>query len=140
MLTEAGRTRFLDHRGEGVPIICDKSEKLSKRSVAYRLLGVAELLLTIYAAPVDSKEWLASIGKDLSKHGSDSDSSLTESDSLPNQILSLIKSNPKITQLGIAQKLGKTRTAIAYWIKKMPNVRHVGSDRRGHWEIREGIG
>ena len=139
VLTEAGRTRFLDRRGEGVPIICDKSEKLSRRSVEYRLLGETELLLTIYAAPVDSKEWLTSIGKDLSKHGSASDSSLTESDSLQNQILSLIKSNPKITQLGIAQKLGKTRTAIAYWIKKMPNVRHVGSDRRGHWEIIQGI-
>ena len=103
-------------------------------------VGETELLLTIYAAPVDSKEWLTSIGKDLSKHGSASDSSLTENDSLQNQILSIIKSNPKITQLGIAQKLGKTRTAIAYWIKKMPNVCHVGSDRCGHWEIGEGIG
>jgi predicted HTH transcriptional regulator len=41
---------LMDKRGEGVPIIITKSEKLSGRKPEYRLLDDSELMLTIFAA------------------------------------------------------------------------------------------
>ena len=44
------RTTLMDRRGEGVRVILDNSERLSGKTPTYRMLGDAELLLTIYAA------------------------------------------------------------------------------------------
>lgn len=44
------RTHIMDRRGEGVPVILDRSEVLSGRVPEYRLIDQSELLLTIYAA------------------------------------------------------------------------------------------
>jgi len=44
-----GRDFYLERRGEGVPIIVEKSEALSGRKPQYQLIDNAELLLTIYA-------------------------------------------------------------------------------------------
>ena len=44
------RRTLMEKRGEGVPIILDHSERLSGRTPEYRLIGDAELLLTIHAA------------------------------------------------------------------------------------------
>ncbi len=45
-----GRQALIERRGEGVPKILRASEALSLRCPEYRLVGEAELLLTIYAA------------------------------------------------------------------------------------------
>ena len=44
------RRTMMDKRGEGVPLILDNSRRLSGRDPEYRLIGDAELLLTIHAA------------------------------------------------------------------------------------------
>jgi ATP-dependent DNA helicase RecG len=44
------RSFLMDKRGEGVPIILSKSERLSGRLPQYRLLDDAELMLTIFSA------------------------------------------------------------------------------------------
>jgi ATP-dependent DNA helicase RecG len=44
------RTNMMDKRGEGVPIILERSIALSGRSPEYRVIDDAELLLIIYAA------------------------------------------------------------------------------------------
>jgi len=44
------RTHMMDKRGEGVPIILERSLALSGRSPEYRVIDEAELLLVIYAA------------------------------------------------------------------------------------------
>jgi len=44
---------MMDKRGEGVPIILERSAKLSGRTPEYRLLDNTELLLTIWAAKQD---------------------------------------------------------------------------------------
>ena len=49
---ETPRRTMMDRRGEGVPLILDNSIRLSGREPEYRLIGDAELLLTIYA-PAD---------------------------------------------------------------------------------------
>ena len=43
------RTHIMEKRGEGVPTILSRSEKLSGRRPEYRLIDESELLLTIYA-------------------------------------------------------------------------------------------
>jgi len=44
------RRTLMDRRGEGVPVILDRSLGLSGREPEYRQIGDAELVLTIYAA------------------------------------------------------------------------------------------
>ena len=44
------RRTMMDKRGEGVSLILDNSRRLSGREPEYRLIGDAELLLTIHAA------------------------------------------------------------------------------------------
>lgn len=44
------RTTMMDKRGEGVPIILDRSEQLSGKKPLYSLIDQSELLLTIYAS------------------------------------------------------------------------------------------
>ena len=44
---------MMDRRGNGVPVILAKSEKLSHKRPVYDMLGDAELRLTIYAAEPD---------------------------------------------------------------------------------------
>ena len=44
------RSNLLERRGEGVPIILDRSEELSGSSPVYRMIDDAELLLTMFAA------------------------------------------------------------------------------------------
>jgi predicted HTH transcriptional regulator len=53
-LLETGRTAMMDRRGEGVPVILERSLALSGRVPEYRLLDGEELVLVVYAAgPVD---------------------------------------------------------------------------------------
>lgn len=49
------RTRIIDRRGEGVPIIMSVTGNLSGLVPSYRLLDDSELLLTIPAAPIDDR-------------------------------------------------------------------------------------
>ena len=50
---ETPRSFVMDRRGNGVPVILEKSEKLSGKRPVYDMLGEAELRLTIYAAEPD---------------------------------------------------------------------------------------
>ena len=47
---ETERRTLMDRRGEGVPLILDRSERLSGRRPEYRLIDDQELWLTIFAA------------------------------------------------------------------------------------------
>ena len=46
----AARSRIMDKRGEGVPVILERSQALSGKAPEYRVIDDSELLLTIYAA------------------------------------------------------------------------------------------
>jgi len=45
----ASRTSIMDKRGEGVPVIINRSRSLSGREPVYRMVDDSELLLTIFA-------------------------------------------------------------------------------------------
>ncbi|MBE0508539.1 MAG: putative DNA binding domain-containing protein, partial [Marinospirillum sp.] len=51
---EAGRQALIERRGEGVPLIINRSKALSGREPEYRMVDDSELLLTIYAADKNS--------------------------------------------------------------------------------------
>jgi len=53
---DTDRGTMMDRRGEGVPIILNNSLELSGREPEYRLIGDAELLLTIYAAQDEEED------------------------------------------------------------------------------------
>ena len=48
------RTYIMDKRGEGVPLILERSRKLSGRTPTYRVIDDSELLLVIYSATENS--------------------------------------------------------------------------------------
>lgn len=50
------RTHIMDKRGEGVPIILERSEALSGKRPQYRLTDESELMLTIYAARTEGAQ------------------------------------------------------------------------------------
>ena len=50
------RATLMDRRGDGVRVILDNSERLSGKTPTYRMIGDAELLLTIYAAAPEVTE------------------------------------------------------------------------------------
>ena len=47
---ETTRRKLMDRRGEGVPLIIERSTKISGREPVYEMLGKSELRLTIFAA------------------------------------------------------------------------------------------
>lgn len=53
---ETTRSTLMDRRGEGVPLILNRSERLSGRRPVYELPDQSELKLTIFAAAVTSGE------------------------------------------------------------------------------------
>ena len=50
----SSRSALMDRRGEGVPLILDRSEEISGRRPLYQTVDGAELLLTIYGAAQDA--------------------------------------------------------------------------------------
>ena len=61
------RSRMMDKRGEGVPLILSRSEQLSGRRPLYRLLDETEVQLTIYALAPDAGAPGAAAGEDFPK-------------------------------------------------------------------------
>ena len=47
---DVGRSCYMEKRGEGVPIILERSQRLSGKKPMYRLIDDSELLLTIFSA------------------------------------------------------------------------------------------
>ncbi len=52
-------------------------------------------------------------------------------------ILSMIRKNNKISKKVMAEALGISEKTIEREMKKMPNVKYIGSGYSGHWEIIE---
>jgi predicted HTH transcriptional regulator len=55
-LGDLGRTKLMERRGDGVNIIFDEAERLGAPRPIYRLLDDAELMLTIFAAPIPNQD------------------------------------------------------------------------------------
>ena len=131
-LTDVMRSRIMDRRGEGVPIIYSETRKLAGKSPVYRLLDDSELMLTIFSAPIDDRAALKEIANGLSRETS---SWLTDGLQIES-IKKLLRANPRMTQVQLAQNLGLSRTSVANWIRKAGgSIRRVGSPNGGRWEV-----
>ncbi len=131
-LTNVLRTRMMDRRGEGVPVIYMATQKLAGKSPVYKLFGDSELMLTIFSAPIDDRDSLEAIVKDLSTPSKDR---LTNGLQIE-RIRELLRKNPQMTQAQLAKALGLSRTSVANWIRKAGGtIRHAGSPNNGHWEV-----
>ncbi len=132
---DVDRSRIMDRRGEGVPVIVSASERQSGSRPKYRLSGDAELKLTIFAAPVDNRIALEKIAENLSRRTKTSLQTLTNGDAIV-RLKSLIAANPRITQAEMAKSCGVSRTTINNWIRKSGGaIRRVGFDNGGYWEV-----
>ena len=135
--TDIVRSRIMDRRGEGVPVIFSASGKLSGKCPKYELLGDSELKLTIFAAPADDPKALDKIAANLSSRDLHSVNEFTDLPTL-DKIKALIRANPRTTQGEMAKACGLSRTSIANWIKKSRgSIRRVGFDNGGFWQVEE---
>ena len=135
--TDIVRSRIMDRRGEGVPVILSASSKLSGKRPKYELLGDSELKLTIFAAPADDKAALKNIATGLSTGTLQTVQTFTDMETL-GKIKELIRANPRITQNEMSKACGISRTSIANWIKKSKGtIRRVGFDNGGFWQVIE---
>ena len=135
--TDIVRSRIMDRRGEGVPVILSASSKLSGKRPKYELLGDSELKLTIFAAPADDKAALKKIATGLSTGTLQTVQTFTDMETL-GKIKELIRANPRITQNEMSKACGISRTSIANWIKKSKGtIRRVGFDNGGFWQVIE---
>ena len=57
--------------------------------------------------------------------------------SLEGRISALIKANPKISKIKMAEKLNVSKATIERTIKASKKIKRVGPDKGGHWEIIE---
>ena len=131
-LTDVMRSRIMDRRGEGVPVIYSATRKLAGKSPIYRLLDDSELMLTIFSAPIDDRAALKEIANGLSRETS---GWLTDGLQIES-IKKLLRANPKMTQVQLAQNLGLSRTSVANWIRKAGgSIRRVGSPNGGRWKV-----
>lgn len=58
-------------------------------------------------------------------------------DALKNKVVDLIKNNPTITIINSAKAVNDSKSTIERIIKSSENIKHIGSTKGGHWEIRE---
>ena len=131
---DVDRSRIMDRRGEGVPVIVSASRLQSGISPEYRLSGDAELKLTIFSAPVGNRKALAEIAASLS---SGKQRGLQIPAEGIERLKALIDANPRITQTEMAKACGVSRTTINNWIRKSNGaIRRVGFDNGGYWEAR----
>ncbi|MBQ6926410.1 MAG: putative DNA binding domain-containing protein [Kiritimatiellae bacterium] len=130
---DVDRSRIMDRRGEGVPVIVSASERQSGIIPKYRLSGEAELKLTIFAAPIDNRAALSKIAQNLSRGEVGTLQTLTDG---VDRLRSLIRDNPKVTQAEMAKACGVSRTTINNWIRKSNGaIRRIGFDNGGHWVV-----
>lgn len=53
------------------------------------------------------------------------------------KIIELVKLNPNVTLMDMANLIGKTVKTVQRIIKKTSNIKYIGSSKTGHWEIIE---
>lgn len=63
----------------------------------------------------------------------------TTQETTQEKIINLIRENPKITQIEMAQKLNLTRDGVSYNIKNLKEngiIERIGSTKNGEWKIK----
>jgi len=133
-----GSTRrfLMDARGEGVPIIIVRSERISGKKAEYRDIQGSGVMLTI---PGFSDDLLTNSSEN-SVDSSENATASSEKMTVGEQILTMIAADSSITQVAIAKKLHCPRSTVAYWFKKFADEGKIvreGPDKGGLWLVKE---
>lgn len=134
---DVSRTRIMDKRGEGVPVILSASGRLSGIRPEYRLLGDSELQLTIFAVPVENRGKLRKIAAALVGKNEDGGRFATEetTEEMPKNGETSLPATEEMAGKRVAteetteKKARKRATAteetaeeILSWIRRMPGI------------------
>lgn len=134
--TDIDRSRIMDRRGEGVPVILSASLRLARKAPKYELLGDSELKLTIPAVPTGDRKLLTDIARHLSTPTRSKGLQTLADNSILAKIKELIRENPRVTQVEMARACGISRTSVSNWLRKSKGaIRHIGFDNGGFWQI-----
>ena len=159
------RTRIIDRRGEGIPVIISDTGKLSGMTPQYRLLDDSELMLTIPSAPIDDRVRLHQLVKSgLSHHKNDgknagdginegikatgdgikgADDGITPaddgiSDGIKAKISVAVKEHPGIKVPGLVLLVGKSKPTVeraVVRLKKERIIEYRGSKKTGGYYL-----
>ncbi len=113
---------YVERTGHGVPNILAKYGKAA--------FQIYESCINV-VLPFD-KEVLASKTSDAKN-----DVKNDAKKSLEEIVIELIRENPKITKIQMAEKTGKSKPTIERMLKSSTKIIRVGSNKGGYWAIRE---
>lgn len=152
-----GSTRkyLMDARGEGVPIIIARSERIPGKKAEYHDIQGSGVMLTIpgfsddlltnssenavcssESADVSSENNV--ISSENSVDSSENTTASSEKMTVGEQILTMIATDASVTQVAIAKKLHCPRSTVAYWFKKFTDEGKIvrkGPDKGGRWLV-----
>ena len=159
------RTRIIDRRGEGIPVIISDTGKLSGMTPQYRLLDDSELMLTIPSAPIDDRVKLHRLvksgllhrkydGKDIGDGINDgikatcdgikvADDGITPADDgindgIKSKISGAVKNHPGIRVPELVLLVGKSKPTIERTVaqlKKEGMIEYRGSKKTGGYYL-----
>lgn len=73
--------------------------------------------------------------KNITNGDAENDAENDAEKSLEEMVIELIKENPKISKIKMAEKTGKSKPTIERMLKTSKRIKRVGPDKGGHWEI-----
>ena len=123
------RAGFIENWGQGIQKICDGCKEIGAELPVYELTGTTlrirfkaleKALIDQPKAPKDQADTLA--------------------DTLPDSIITLLKSNPQMTQGEIAEATKVSVPSIKRTMKILSDngkIVRIGGKRYGHWEVNE---
>lgn len=119
------RLKYMERRGSGFKKIMMDYQEQPNYNESLRPLFEADsedFLLTLFNMNYSEKQ--EDVGQDVGQG------------KYTTRIIQLIKENNKITKADIAKELNVSEKTVEREMKKIPNVKYVGSGYSGHWEIK----
>lgn len=108
---------IVEQSGHGVPIVV--------REYGEQAYKFSENMITV----------VIPFSKNITNGDAENDVENDAEKSLEEMVIALIKENPKISKIKMAEKTGKSKPTIERMLKTSKRIKRVGPDKGGHWEI-----
>lgn len=117
------RMKFMDRRGSGFDKIVNGTNRLFNDNKNHVEFYATE---THFSVVIYNANY---------KNDTQNDTQNDTTKGIEKLLINLIKNNPNITRMEMAEKIGKSQPTIAREIRKSNKIKYVGSSKKGHWEI-----
>lgn len=147
---------IVEHSGHGVPIVVreygEKAYTFSENMITVTIPFDEEVLASKNAevendvekevensanatndARNDARNGVNSIND--AKNDARNDARNAEEMSLEERVVELVRSEPLITKVEMAERMGVSKSTIERMLKKTKLIKHVGPNKGGHWEV-----